>query len=208
MTKINYYQMQCETIKNISNLKNKPKLLIHVCCAVCASYPISYLENYFDITIYFNNSNIYPDTEYYRRLDELKKYLGLNNSNAKLIVTQYDNQAYNNGLKPLADEKEGGKRCWYCYGKRMNEGYKFASENKYDYYCTIMSISRQKDSQKINEIGKKISNLYPNTKYFYSDFKKNGGILKANEILKEFNLYKQNYCGCIYSYQDMLNRLK
>ena len=154
----------------------------------------------------YNNSNIYPEKEYIRRLDELKKYVDFINNkynvHIKLIETPYNNLEYNKILEPFKDQKEGMDRCKLCYKTRMNEAYKYASENNFDYFTTVMTISRQKNSIVLNNIGIELSKLYPNTKYFISDFKKNKGIDKGLEIAKEHNMYRQDYCGCIYSYQN------
>lgn len=154
----------------------------------------------------YNNSNIYPEKEYIRRLDELKKYVDFINNKynvqIKLIETPYNNLEYNKILEPFKDQKEGMDRCKLCYKTRMNEAYKYASENNFDYFTTVMTISRQKNSIVLNNIGIELSKLYPTTKYFISDFKKNKGIDKGLEIAKEHNMYRQDYCGCIYSYQN------
>lgn len=209
--KINYYLKGEEILKEIKNLPHKPKLLVHSCCGPCSAYPLTYLFPYFDITIYFNNSNIFPQEEYERRLHELKYLLECYKRdygyNIDVIVTPYDNEEYTKTtLEPLKDIPEGGIRCFNCYERRMEEAYKFASENGYDYFVTVMSISRFKNAQKINEIGENLSKKYPNVKYFFSDFKKNKGQDYARELTKKYELYQQQYCGCKYSYDDMLKR--
>ena len=186
--------------KQINKLIGKPSLLLHVCCGVCSVYPLVYLSKYFNITIYFANSNIYPYDEFLRRLDALNEYLNiLNNDNIKLIVAPYDYDKYDKELNPLKDEPEGGKRCYNCYRLRMSETYKYASEHNFDYCTTVMSISNRKNADYINEIGESLEKLYPNVKYLYADFKKDEGINKNEKMNKELNLYHQNYCGCRYS---------
>ena len=198
-----YYRMMEESLKEIKNLDKKPTLLLHSCCAPCNAYPLELLVNYFDLTLMYNNSNIYPETEYLRRLEELKKYVDYINTkynvNIKIIETTYNNIEYNKILEPFKDQKEGLDRCKLCYKTRMNEAYKYASDNNFDYFTTVMTISRQKNSIVLNNIGIELSKLYPNTKYFISDFKKNKGIDKGLEIAKEHNMYRQDYCGCIFS---------
>ena len=195
-----------ESLKEIKKENKKPTLLLHSCCAPCNAYPLELLVEYFDLTLMYNNSNIYPEKEYIRRLDELKKYVDFINNkynvHIKLIETPYNNLEYNKILEPFKDQKEGMDRCKLCYKTRMNEAYKYASENNFDYFTTVMTISRQKNSIVLNNIGIELSKLYPNTKYFISDFKKNKGIDKGLEIAKEHNMYRQDYCGCIYSYQN------
>ncbi|MFI3283748.1 MAG: epoxyqueuosine reductase QueH [Erysipelotrichaceae bacterium] len=199
MTKINYLKRQKETLAQIKDAPFKPKLCMHVCCGVCSSYPLTFLCEYFEVTLYFNNSNIYPLQEYDRRLQELKDYLEKRNIPVQLIVTDYQNEAYTEKLSVLKDDKEGQGRCRLCYGLRMDEAYRYAHEHHFDYFCTVMSISRQKDSQILNFIGEQLSHKYPNTNYFFSDFKKENGNLISNQIAKEYDLYRQDYCGCIYS---------
>ena len=177
--KINYYDKSMQILDNLGDLQQKPRLLLHACCGPCSCFPLTFLCPHFDVTIYFNNSNIYPSEEYYRRLNELKKLLISFKKDygydVKIIETKYDNDSYNKVLEPFKDQPEGQNRCFICYEKRMDEAYKFANENSFDFFTTVMSISRQKNSQKLNEIGAKLEQKYPNTKYFYSDFKKKNG---------------------------------
>lgn len=207
-----YLNLQLEELMTIKQSLKRPTLLMHTCCAVCACWPIMYLSEYFDMTLFFNNDNIYPYQEYERRYQELEKFVEKynkeNNRNVKIIQTAFNGEAYHKLLEPLKDEPEKGKRCILCYSLRMDEAYKYASENNYDYFTTVMTISRQKDSNTLNEIGKKLSTKYPNVKYFYSDLKKQAGLEKGNKIANDNNMYRQNYCGCLYSYQDMLIREK
>ena len=194
---MNNYQKH---LKQINELKGKPTLLIHICCGVCSVYPIQYLRQFFDITIYFSNSNIYPYEEFNKRLDALKQYLNyLQDSSIKLIVDKYDNDEYMKKLEHLKDEPEGGKRCKLCYELRMEETFKYASKHNYDYVTTVMSISNRKNADWINEIGEKLNNKYSNINYLYADFKKGDGITKNDILNKQLDLYHQNYCGCIYS---------
>ncbi len=204
MMKTNYHLLALEEIDKLQSQEKRAKLLIHTCCAICGCHPLRELSEVFDITVMFNNSNIYPMSEYERRKQELLHYIDHHNQHdshpIQIVITPYDNENYTKHLAPFANEPERGKRCDLCYRKRMQEGFKYASEHHFDYYTTVMSISRQKDSQHLNQIGKDLQNQFPNVKYFFSDFKKDNGILKANEIAKAFNMYRQSYCGCIYSY--------
>lgn len=194
---LNNYQKHLNQLKN---LKNRPTLLLHICCGVCSVYPLIYLRQYFDITIYFSNSNIYPYEEFLKRLDALNTYLKhLNDNSIKLIVAPYDYDAYDKVLKQYADMPEGQTRCKTCYKLRMSETYKYASENNFDYCTTVMSISNRKNADYINEIGEQLEKQYPSVKYLYADFKKGDGITYNDKLNKELNLYHQNYCGCKYS---------
>lgn len=210
--KINYYLKSEEILANIQESAVKPKLLLHACCGPCSTFPLTYLCPHFDVTIYFNNSNIYPKEEYLRRLEELKKFLLLFEKDYKyhvdLIVTSYDNDTYNLDLEPYKDLPEGSTRCFICYKKRMDEAMNYASKNDFDYFTTVMTISRQKNSQVLNRIGEEISQKYSNVKYFYSDFKKNKGIDMARELRIKYDLYQQLYCGCKYTYLKGLEKEK
>ena len=196
---MNYYRKH---LKQIRELKRRPSLLIHICCGVCSVYPLKYLRQYFDITIFFSNSNIYPYEEFERRLDALKTYLGiLNDENIKLIVDSYDNDSYTEKLSVLKDEPEGGKRCRMCYTMRMEETFRYAQKHSYDYCTTVMSISNRKNADWLNEIGEQLEKKY-GVRYLYADFKKGDGITMNDKMNKELNLYHQDYCGCIYSIRN------
>ena len=194
---MNNYQKH---LKQINELKDRPSLLLHVCCGVCSVYPLIYLRKYFKISIYFSNSNIYPYNEYLKRLDALESYLKyLDDKEIKLIVADYNYEKYDEKLSLLKNEKEGGKRCFLCYSLRMEETYKYADIHKYDYCTTVMSISNRKNADYINQIGETLKKKYPGVKYLYADFKKADGIIQNEKMNKELNLYHQNYCGCKYS---------
>lgn len=209
--KTNYYAV---SLKEIEGLKAgvKPKLLLHACCGPCSCFPLTFLCPHFDVTIYFNNSNIYPVEEYTRRLEELKKLLEWYKRDygydVNIIIEPYDNPGYMKDLLPYQDLREGGIRCQLCYEKRMRGAYDYAEKNGYDYFTTVMTISRQKDSQIMNGIGKKLEAEHTKCKYFYSDFKKNAGIDKARELRLHYELYNQQYCGCQISYGGYLQKLK
>ncbi len=205
-----FYDWSIEELNKNKNLKKKKTIAIHTCCAPCALYPIEFLYETFHIVLLFDNSNIYPEGEYEKRKNELIKYINEFNKDKEdkieTVFFPYKNNEFMEDLYPFKEEKEGGKRCFICYEKRMDECYKYANEKKYDYFTTVMSISRQKNAEKLNEIGLKLSYKYPNTKYFYSDFKKKKGDDRAHFLKQKYNLYNQLYCGCIYSYQQFLNK--
>ena len=199
--KENYSEL-CDNI--LTNFTKKKKILLHSCCAPCSSHVISYLTNYFDITILYYNPNIYPYEEYIKRKNEqieLIKKIEKNN-NINIIDCDYDNEIYNTLIKGLEKEPERGNRCTVCYQMRMEKTAIIAKENNYDYFCTTLSVSPYKNATLINEIGKRLEKEY-NIKWLYSDFKKKDGYKKSIELSKKYNLYRQDYCGCIYSQKTL-----
>jgi epoxyqueuosine reductase len=208
--KINYYLLSLLEIEKIKQSGKRPSLLLHACCGPCAAFPLTFLCPIFDVTIMYNNSNIYPKEEYDRRIAELRKLLKIYkdefNFDIKLVEPPYDNDFFSLDLEPYKDQDEGKTRCVICYQKRMKEAYDFAENNKYDYFTTVMTISRQKDSQILNRIGKSLSETHLNTKYLFSDFKKNKGIDIARDLRIKYKLYQQLYCGCKYTYQKGLKK--
>ena len=208
--KINYYEKSEQMLKDIRDLPRKPKLLLHVCCGPCSTYPLTLLCPLFDVTIMYNNSNIYPYEEEQKRLGELKKVIEYYKRDfgyeINLIETKYDNEAFNIGLEPYKDLPEGQIRCFICFEKRMNEAFKYADENGFDYFTTVMSVSRFKNSQKLNEIGENLQSKYNHTKYLYADFKKKNGEFIGKDLSLKYGLYRQQYCGCKYTYKKYLER--
>lgn len=195
---IENYSIMCENILN--NIKEKKKLLLHSCCGPCSTYVITYLTEYFDITILYYNPNIYPYDEYLKRKEEQIKVIREIEKihNVDIMDCDYDNNLYNKLICGLEKEPERGKRCKVCYQMRMEKAAKLAKENNYDYFCTTLSVSPYKNANLINEIGKFLEEKYK-IKWFYSDFKKKDGYKKSIELSHKYNLYRQNYCGCIYS---------
>lgn len=211
MKKDHYYQLGLQTLSMIKDAEKKPSLLLHSCCAPCNCYPMLYLSEYFDLTLYFNNSNIYPKEEYQLRLDELVNYTKTfnqkNNTAIKVIITAYDNNDYNRKLAPYGSLGERSERCWLCYRIRMTEAFEYAQSNNFDYVTTVMTISRQKDSVVINQIGEELNKVYPKVKFLFADLKKGKGSDNATQLAKQLVLYQQQYCGCIYSFQEYQKRL-
>ena len=192
------YSVKCENILN--NLDGKKKLLLHSCCGPCSSYVISYLTNYFDITILYYNPNIYPYDEYLKRKQEQIKLINEIDcsNNLDIMDCDYDNDLYEKCIIGLENEPERGNRCMVCYNLRMEKTAKMAKECNYDYFCTTLSVSPYKNSEWINKIGEKLQNKY-NINWLYSDFKKKDGYKQYILLSKKYNLYRQDYCGCIYS---------
>ena len=205
---INYYKRSHNELEHIANMDHKPKLLLHACCGPCACHPLERLSHYFDITVFYANSNIYPESEYLRRKNELVEKVIPYFHNVKVVIPPYDNGGYTQKLSPYANEKECGKRCWLCYELRLRETFEYARLNGFDYVCTVLTISRMKDSQVINQIAAMVATDYPDIHYFFSDFKKNDGITKGNAIARDLGLYRQDYCGCVYSWIDRNKRIE
>ena len=207
-----YYNLQIAELEKIRESGKRPSLLMHTCCCVCACYPIVYLSEYFDLTLYYFNDNIYPEEEYEKRYGELERYVNAVNEkygrDVKLIKCEYHGPEYTAKLEPLKDEPEGGRRCRLCFSLRLDPAMAYGQENGYDYFTTVMTISRQKDSVVLNQLGEQLQKKYPDIRYFFSDLKKDGGLEKGNALVREYDIYRQNYCGCLYSYQEMLQRAR
>ena len=194
---INYQRKLDEIIEGLSERKT---LLLHACCAPCSSYVLEYLDNFFDITVFYYNPNISPLSEYEKRISELRRLISEMPFSHKInfLGGTYEPEKFDNIAKGLENVPEGGERCFKCYRLRMEEAAKIAAEKGFDYFTTTLSISPHKNAEKLNEIGVELEKEY-NIKYLYSDFKKKNGYKRSIELSREYNLYRQNYCGCIYS---------
>jgi hypothetical protein len=176
------------------------RLLLHVCCAPCSSHVLETLENLYEITAYFYNPNITENREYVKRISELKRFVSEAEfaKNVKVAEGEYEPQRFFEMSKGLEDEPERGRRCYKCYELRMRRAAEYAKENGYDIFTTTLSISPHKNAAWLNEIGERLSSEI-GIEYLYSDFKKKNGYARSIELSREYNLYRQNYCGCIYS---------
>ena len=196
------YQILLESeIEKIKDLETKPTLLLHACCGPCSSYVVEYLSNFFDITIYYYNPNTYPLKEYERRLEELKSFINKFNNKIKVKEDLYNSDEFYQAIRGLEKLGEKSKRCYNCYKLRLEKTCKYAKENNFDYFTTTLSISPYKNAEWLNEIGKNLESLY-DIKYLYSDFKKKNGYKRSLELSKEYKLYRQEYCGCVYSMEE------
>ena len=204
------YQKELENIIEQHKLDNKrSKLLIHSCCAPCSSYVLEYLSQYFDITIFYYNPNIYPETEYVRRAKEqqnLIKEMQLP-SLVEFVQGEYESKLFYESVKGLEKEPEGGKRCFECYELRLRKAAKYAAENQFDYFTTTLTISPHKNAEKLNEIGERVGAEY-SISHLPSDFKKKNGYKRSIELSREYNLYRQDYCGCVFSIRDKKEELE
>lgn len=197
---MNYNKKMEEIISSLKEDNLLPKLLLHSCCAPCSSHVIATLTPYFDITILYYNPNIEPYEEYLRRKEEeirfIKEYPNINKLD--IIDCDYDNDIFHELATNLEEAEEGGPRCFKCYNLRLEKTAILVKSKNYDYFATTLTVSPYKNSQKLNEIGAYLEEKYQ-VKYLYSDFKKNNGYKHSIELSKEYNLYRQDYCGCIFS---------
>lgn len=200
MNKINY-QLELDKIINKIEGENTTKsLLLHSCCAPCSSYVLSYLNRYFNITVFYYNPNITNREEYLKRKQEQIRLISELPAENKIniIDADYNPEKFFEITKGLEDCREGGERCFKCYELRLKATAEAAKENDFDYFCTTLTISPLKNAQKINEIGHMLGDEY-GISFLPSDFKKKDGFKKSIEFSRIYNLYRQNYCGCIYS---------
>lgn len=207
MQKENYQLMLEKELKIISDAEEKPKLLLHVCCAPCSSYVLEYLSSYFDITLFFYNPNITSEKEYNYRIDEAKRLISEMPLAGKteFVAGRYDTSEFFAVAKGFEKEPEGGERCFRCYELRLGETAEYAALNGFDYFTTSLSISPYKNAAKLNSIGRDLSEKC-GVKYLYSDFKKKNGYKRSIELSAEYGLYRQDFCGCIYSEAEMKRR--
>ena len=186
-----------------------PRLLLHSCCAPCSSYVLEYLSQYFSITVFYYNPNITDSEEYRRRVEEQKRLIG--EMPVKYPVSflegEYDPRAFTEIARGLEQVPEGGERCFRCYALRLEKTAQLAREREYDYFTTTLTISPLKNAQKLNEIGEQMAEKY-GCRLLNSDFKKKNGYKRSTELSKEYGLYRQDYCGCIYSKQERDRRIQ
>ena len=216
--KINYQKKLDELIAELSAAGRRPSLLLHACCGPCSSYVLEYLSKYFQITVLYYNPNIYPQAEYERRLAELKKlyerFPPALDTGVKVVECEYEPEQFYDAVgvrdePELAREPEKGERCRRCYKFRLERAAAYAAQNHFDYFCTTLSISPFKDAVKINELGVEIEHSMligtaietsaTSPKWLFSDFKKKGGFKRSLELSEEYGMYRQTYCGCVYS---------
>lgn len=199
----NYSQQLSKLIEKLQKEGRTPHLLLHACCAPCSSHCLEYLSKYFRITVFYYNPNISPKEEYALRIEEIKRFIKefKSENEITLIEGKYEPERFFQVVKGLEQEPEGGKRCEQCFKLRLSEAAKLAKELNADYYTTTLSISPLKNAELLNKIGKEEGDAIGIT-HLPSDFKKKGGYARSIELSKEYNLYRQNFCGCVYSLQE------
>ena len=204
MNKINYQKIMESVIDENRKNQKVPKLLLHSCCAPCSSYCLELLSQHFEIVDFFYNPNIFPPEEYEKRLKELDRFIGGTGMGPKfqnhvtLLEGRYDPDEFFQMAKGLEQVPEGGERCFACFRLRLTEAAIIAKQVGADYFTTTLTISPLKNAQKINEIGLELEKQY-GVRYLCSDFKKKNGYKRSIELSAEYGLYRQNFCGCVYS---------
>ncbi len=194
------YSLELEKI--IKECKGKkPSLLIHSCCAPCSSYVLEYLSKNFNITLLFYNPNISPKSEFDFRASELKRLLCEMplDCNIDIIIPEYNDKEFFDAAKGFENIPEGGERCFRCYELRLRKAFDYAKEHGFEFFTTTLSISPYKNAEKLNEIGERLAKNYNGLKWLPSDFKKKNGYKRSVELSRIYNLYRQDYCGCVYS---------
>lgn len=200
MNTINYQRISDQILQRIQREGHLPSLLLHSCCAPCSTYVLEYLSRYFRITLFYYNPNIAPASEYEKRAAEVKRLVQLLPvpNPVQVITGTYENERFCALAKGLERLPEGGARCLSCYRLRLEETAKLAADRGFDYFTTTLSISPMKDAGELNRLGGELAEQY-HVSYFYSDFKKREGYKRSVALSRIYELYRQNYCGCIYS---------
>ncbi len=200
---INYQKVLEKIIKKLQIEEITPSLLLHSCCAPCSSYVLEYLSEYFKITVLYYNPNIFPLEEYKYRIEEQRRLIdSLPAKNPiSFIPTEYEPEKFYEAVKGYENIPEGGERCFKCYELRLREAALYARRGDFDYFTTTLSISPLKKADKLNEIGLRLEKEY-GVKYLCSDFKKKNGYKRSVELSAEYGLYRQEYCGCVFSKKE------
>ena len=203
MNQVNYQKELDKVIQKLTEDGRTPRLLLHSCCAPCSSYVLEYLSEYFSITVFYYNPNIYPPEEFGKRVEEqerLIRELPAKHS-ASFLEGPYEPERFYEMAKGLEQIPEGGERCFRCYRLRLLETAQMARAGGFDYFTTTLSISPLKNAQKLNEIGARLAEEY-GVPFIFSDFKKRNGYKRSTELSAEYGLYRQDYCGCVYSLRE------
>lgn len=198
--KINYQRELDQKITHLQEEGQVPTLLLHSCCAPCSSYVLEYLSQYFRITVFYYNPNIYPESEYRKRVREQQMLIAEMPLKypVSFLEGAYEKERFYEMAKGMEEMKEGGVRCFRCYELRLRKTAHIAREEGFDYFTTTLSISPLKNAAKLNEIGGALAEEY-GVKYLFSDFKKKNGYKRSIELSEVYGLYRQDYCGCEFS---------
>ncbi len=203
MNKINYQKELDRILQELEIQGRVPRLLLHSCCAPCSSYVLEYLSEYFSITVFYYNPNIYPPEEFEKRVEEqqrLIEQMPLRHP-VSFLEGPYEPDRFYDMARGLEQVPEGGERCFRCYRMRLEETAQMARAGGFDYFTTTLSISPLKNAQKLNEIGARLAEEYK-VPYLYSDFKKKNGYKRSTELSVQYGLYRQDYCGCVFSLRE------
>lgn len=197
---MNYQKELDKLLERLGKEERVPSLLLHSCCAPCSSYVLEYLSNHFKITVFYYNPNIYPESEYTKRILEQQTLLAQMKTcyPVSFLAGNYDRDRFYEMAKGLEHVAEGGERCFQCYELRLREAAEIARKCRFDYFTTTLSISPLKNAAKLNEIGMRLAEEY-GVEYLLSDFKKKNGYKRSIELSKKYGLYRQDYCGCEFS---------
>lgn len=197
---MNYQKELEKLIECLRKEEKAPSLLLHSCCAPCSSYVMEYLSNYFEITVFYYNPNIYPESEYTKRILEQQTLISKMKTRHPIsfMAGNYDKDRFYEMARGMEHLKEGGERCLRCYELRLRESAEVAKKCGFDYFATTLSISPLKNAARLNEIGMRLSEEY-GVAYLPSDFKKKNGYKRSIELSKKYGLYRQDYCGCEFS---------
>jgi len=210
MNRINYQKQLEEVLKRMKEEGKRKRLLLHACCAPCSSYCLEYLREAFALTVFFYNPNLTEQEEYRRRVEEEKRLIALMNgqegsSQIEILEGRYEPERFLEAAKGLETCKEGGERCVRCFALRLGETARVAAEDGFDFFTTSLTISPLKNSALLNRIGAQEGERY-GVRFLPSDFKKNNGYLRSTQLSRLYGLYRQNYCGCIYSKVEASDR--
>lgn len=200
---MNYQKELEKIIDHLVAEERVPKLLLHSCCAPCSSYVLEYLSNYFEITVFYYNPNIYPEQEYEKRVKEQQELIRRMPAKHPISFVEgpFEKEKFYEMAKGLEDVPEGGARCMKCYEMRLRKTAELAKKEHFDYFTTTLSISPLKNAEKLNKIGLHLAEIYE-VEYLLSDFKKKNGYKRSTELSREYGLYRQDYCGCEFSVRE------
>lgn len=203
MNKVNYQQIMEQLIRESCTEESAPRLLLHSCCGPCSTYCIQCLSEHFQVTVFYYNPNIYPPEEYEMRVQEQARFIREfpTKHPVEFVEGRYDSERFYEMARGMEELAEGGERCFACYELRLAETAEYARDHGFDFFTTTLSISPLKNAAKLNEIGARLQEEY-GVRYLLSDFKKKEGYKRSTELSKEYDMYRQYYCGCVFSKRE------